>query len=116
MPTFDPFDVVAVPFPYVERNARQRRPAVVIAEPDIQMRYALAWVLMVTSTANARWPDDVVIHDLAAAGLRSGSMVRPVKIATVETARCDRLGRLDHATTRSVAAVLRRIVAAAAAL
>ena len=34
MPTFEPFDVVAVPFPYVEREVRKRRPTVVVSVPS----------------------------------------------------------------------------------
>jgi mRNA interferase MazF len=113
MPTFRPFDVVAVPFPYVEREARKRRPTVVVSRPDVADRHGLAWVLMITSADNPAWPGDVGIDDLAAAGLPKPSVIRPAKIATVETARCDLLGRLSGKTARAVAAAVARAIAPA---
>lgn len=110
MPTFRPFDVVAVPFPYVEREARKRRPTVVVSRAELARRHGLAWVLMITSAENAAWPGDVEIEDLAAAGLPKPSVIRPAKIATVEIARCDLLGRLSGKTAETVAAVLARTI------
>jgi mRNA interferase MazF len=114
MPGFEPFDVVAVPFPYVEREARKRRPAVVVSDSALAGRHGLLWVVMVTSAANAPWPDDVKIEDLALAGLPEPSVVRAAKIATVEAGRCERLGRLADEAAAAVVAVLRRVLAAAA--
>jgi mRNA interferase MazF len=107
MPGFEPFDVVAVPFPYVEREVRKRRPTVVVSD-----RYGLLWVVMITSAANSPWPDDVAIGDLTLAGLPKPSVVRPSKIATVEAARCERIGRLPRDTASAVATALRRTLAA----
>lgn len=110
MPTFEPFDVVAVPFPYVERETRKRRPTVVVSSPVLHERHRLAWVVMVTSAYHAGWPDDVPITDLERAGLPKPSIVRPVKLATVETASCERLGSLSADTADAIAAALRRII------
>ncbi len=107
MAIFDRFSVVAVPFPYVEREARRRRPAVVVSGPELARRHGLAWVLMITSADNPPWPEDIRIGDLARAGLGKPSVVRPVKIATVEAARCTALGRL--AEVEAVEAALSRI-------
>ena len=76
MPGFKSFDVVAVPFPYVEREVRKRRPTVVVSDPVLSERHGLLWVVMVTSAANPSWPDDVAIGDLAMAGLPKPSVVR----------------------------------------
>lgn len=113
MPTFRLFDVVAVPFPYVEREARKRRPTVVVSRPELARRHGLAWVLMITSADNPAWPGDVEVDDLAAAGLPKPSVVRPAKIATVEIVRCDLLGRLSGKTAEALAAVLSQTIAPA---
>ena len=113
MPTFRPFDVVAVPFPYVEREARERRPTVVVSDPELTARHGLVWVVMITSAANPSWPEDVAIEDLTMAGLPKPSVVRAAKIATVEAARCERLGHLAPDAARAVAEALRRTLAAA---
>ena len=62
---FDPrdlsqFDVVVVPFPYSDRLAEKRRPAVVVSNRHL-IQQGLIWVIMVTSSDNPRWPDDVDI-------------------------------------------------------
>ena len=113
MPTFRPFDVVAVPFPYVEREARKRRPTVVVSDPELAARHGLVWVVMITSAANPSWPEDVAIEDLILAGLPKPSVVRACKIATVEAARCERLGQLPPGAARAVAVALRHTLAAA---
>src|SRR4051812_3363304 len=94
MPGFDVWDVVKIPFPYTDRPIRQRRPALVIAAGELQARHRLLWLAMITSAANRGWPGDVVISDLAAAGLPVASIVRPAKIATIEVRDAERLGVL----------------------
>lgn len=79
--------VLVLPFPYSDRLAEKRRPAVVISKPALERAHGLIWVAMVTSDHGARRADDVVISNLDRAGLPSPSLVRPTKIATIEPAR-----------------------------
>lgn len=94
METSEPFDVVAVPFPYVERPIMQRRPVVVLARPPSGNRHPLLWVMMITSAANRPWPGDIPIADLNAAGLPRPSVIRSAKIAVIEQLDIERKGRL----------------------
>jgi mRNA-degrading endonuclease toxin of MazEF toxin-antitoxin module len=104
---FDPFDIVVVPFPYADRLAEKRRPALVISNRKLAA-HGLIWVAMITSADNEPWRSDVAIADLTRAGLPAPSVVRPAKIACVETGRIDRrIGRLDKAQARKVAQRLR---------
>lgn len=104
---FDPFDIVVVPFPYADRLAEKRRPALVISNSRLAA-YGLVWVAMITSAENESWPSDVAISDLKRAGLPAPSVVRPAKIACIEPARIDRrAGKLDKAAARTVARRLR---------
>jgi mRNA interferase MazF len=106
-PRFDPFDVVVVPFPYADRLAEKRRPALVISNRRLAI-HGLIWVAMITSAENEGWSSDVAITDLRRAGLPAPSVVRPAKIACIEPARIDRrLGRLDKAAARAVEQKLR---------
>jgi mRNA interferase MazF len=52
MPTFEPWDIVKVPFPYTDRPVRQNRPALVIAADELQAAHGLLWLAMITSAAN----------------------------------------------------------------
>jgi mRNA interferase MazF len=100
---FDPFDIVVVPFPYPDRLAEKRRPALVISSRRLTP-FGLIWVAMITSADNGPWPCDVTIGDLTRAGLPAPSVVRTAKIACIEPVRIERrAGRLDKAAAKAVA-------------
>jgi mRNA interferase MazF len=104
---FAAFDIVVVPFPYADRLAEKRRPALVVSGSKLAP-YGLVWVAMITSAENERWPSDVAIAEIDRAGLPAPSIVRPAKIACIEAARIERrAGRLDKASARVVAQRLR---------
>ncbi|MBK7250018.1 MAG: type II toxin-antitoxin system PemK/MazF family toxin [Gammaproteobacteria bacterium] len=104
MATFRRGDVVKVPFPYTDRSTRQSRPALVISSETLENNHRLLWVLMITSAGNRGWPEDVPVSDLGSAGLPAASVVRPAKIATIDAADAQKLGRLPAVTLRKVLA------------
>jgi mRNA interferase MazF len=93
MPRFERWTIVSVPFAYVERSIRQRRPALVVSA-GLGAAQGLVWVLMITAAANRGWPDDIAIDDHAAAGLPIPSIVRTAKIATIAALDAQPLGAL----------------------
>lgn len=115
MPGCEVWDLVKVPFPYTNRPVQQRRPALVVAVPDAPGAPELLWVLMVTSAANRGWPGDVVVSDLAAAGLPAPSVVRSAKIATIEARDAERIGQLPPEDRARVTEALRGSLAPALA-
>jgi mRNA interferase MazF len=84
-------DVLVLPFPYSDRLAEKRRPAVVVSKPALERAHGLVWVAMITSDRGQPRTDDVPIGDLSRAGLPTASLVRPVKIATIEPGRVVRV-------------------------
>ena len=61
------FDVVVVPFPFTDRAASKRRPALVLSDASAFNAATGQVVLaMITSAKHACWPLDVLIEDLAA--------------------------------------------------
>jgi mRNA interferase MazF len=113
MPIFDAWDIVKVPFPYIDKPVRQHRPALVIAAGQLAEDYGLLWVVMITSAANRGWAGDVPIADLSAAGLPIPSIVRPTKIATIDARDAESLGNLSPSDRTTVAECLRRLLTAA---
>ncbi len=104
---YDAFEVVSVPFPYANRLAEKRRPALVISNRKLAA-YGIIWVAMITSADNEPWPSDVVIADLVRAGLPAPSVVRPAKIACIDPDRIDcRIGTIHKAAARMVGQRLR---------
>ncbi|MDN5927354.1 MAG: type II toxin-antitoxin system PemK/MazF family toxin [Hyphomicrobiales bacterium] len=88
-----PGTVVVLPFPYADRLAEKRRPALVVSSQELARRHGIVWVAMITSAENAGWEGDVEIADPFRSGLRAPSLIRPAKLATVDLARIIR--RLD---------------------
>jgi mRNA interferase MazF len=75
--SFERFAVVRVPFPFTDRNATKNRPALVLSDAAAFNTPAGHSVMaMITSQANAPWPLDCPLADLAAAGLPAPSKVR----------------------------------------
>jgi mRNA interferase MazF len=107
MPTFSQYDVVSVPFPYTDRAALERRPALVISKPALETRCGLLWVLMITAAENRAWEDDIALPDHRAAGLSIPSIIRPTKMATVEASRARRRGKIPPAIAARVAAFVK---------
>lgn len=100
-------DVLVLPFPYSDRLAEKRRPAVVISKPTLERAHGLVWVAMITSHRGNVRTDDVPIGDLSRAGLPAASLVRPVKIATIEPSRVVRVaGSLTKSDLSSVLAAI----------
>lgn len=102
MASSEVWDVIKVPFPYTNRPVQQRRPALVVARHEQAGSPALLWVLMITSASHRRWSGDIVVSDLAMAGLPAASIVRVAKIATIEAPEAERIGCLPVADRPAV--------------
>lgn len=101
MKIFKQYDVVVVPFPFTDKLASKRRPAVVLSYPDAvgQGRSILA---MVTSSEHDSWPNDALILDIKTAGLTIPCRIR-FKLFTVDHELIIRtLGNLSNADQVSV--------------
>jgi len=100
-------DVVVVPFPYSDRLAEKRRPALVVSNDGLAAQ-GFIWVAMITSAAQAACDGDELIADPAGAGLTVACRVRPSKIACIEPSRIlRRVGRLEAAAFARVGAAIR---------
>jgi mRNA interferase MazF len=99
-----PFAVVVVPFPYSDRLAEKRRPALVVSHEDLPEILGKVWVAMITSTPPSLL-GDARLDDFAQAGLPVPSTLRASKVATLDADRVLRLiGQLsarDEAVARS---------------
>ena len=49
MAIFEVWDIVKVPFPYMNRPIRQRHPALVVAAGEIEEVHGLLWLVVITS-------------------------------------------------------------------
>lgn len=84
MTSFDAGAVVDVPFPFIDRPVRKRRPAPVLAIPAAERDNDVVVLAMITSAKRSAWPSDVPITDPTTAGLNGPSVVR-WKVFSIES-------------------------------
>ena len=108
---YDAGDVVVVPFPFTDRNASKRRPALVLSDAAaFNARVGACVLAMITSRENAAWPLDTPVEDLAAAGLPNAAVVR-MKLFTLDHELILRkAGRLSGSDERRVRAALGQLL------
>ena len=82
MQIFKQYEVVVVPFPFTDRDATKRRPALVLSDSS-SFKIDKSIMAMITSSSHQPWPLDVEIDDLVAAGLKSPSIIR-MKLFTLD--------------------------------
>ena len=102
MKAFPPFALVRVPFPFTERQAIKRRPALVLSKPAFQEQSGHLLLAMVTSARNSQWPTDWQIKDLQAAGLPQPCVVRFKLFTLDQSLLIGSLGALSAADRRGV--------------
>ena len=106
--------MIVVPFPYSERLAEKRRPALVVSSEALASE-GLLWVAMITGAGKRLRAGDIAVANLAVASLPGPSMIRTSKIATIEPSRVLRIvGQLAKSeragVSRLIAAFLARAI------
>ena len=98
------FDVVVVPFPFTDRQASKRRPALVVSQRAFNLPARHAVLAMITSAEQSAWPGDCLVRELAAAGLPSPCVAR-LKLFTLDERLvlrvCGHLAAADQRRLRS---------------
>ena len=94
------FDVVIVPFPFTDRRASKRRPALALSTAAFSERTGNTVLAMITSAKNSDWAYDTLIN-AKQAGLSSPSKVR-MKLFTLDNRLILRAVGVLGETDRSV--------------
>ena len=80
---YSPYDVVVVPFPFTDRDASKRRPALVLSGEEFNLSHAQVVLGMITSSLQQPWPSDILLSGWQEAGLSVSCKFR-MKIFTLE--------------------------------
>lgn len=101
----DRWEVVIVPFPFTDRAAAKRRPALTLSDRAFN-QHGHTILAMITSAAHSAWPGDCVMRDFTAAGLTVPCVIR-LKVFTLDNRllvrRAGTLSAADRkAATRAV--------------
>ena len=108
---FEPFDVVVVPFPFTDREAERRRPAVIVSSHEFNATHEQSVLAMITTAGGGEWPSDVAIRDWNEAGLSVPCKVR-LKLFTLDDALIlRRAGALSDRDAQAVRGSLVRFLA-----
>ncbi len=110
LPIYECFAVVRVPFPFTDRQAQKRRPALVLSQPDFQQASGHLLLAMITSARQSSWPLDWPIGDRKAAGLPHDCVVRLKLFTLDERLVLDDLGALGGGDRVGVATELAKLL------
>jgi mRNA-degrading endonuclease toxin of MazEF toxin-antitoxin module len=108
---FRRWDVIAVPFPFIEGHAAKRRPALVVSTDAFHRAHRACFGAMITT---ARHMQDLRPDDIEIRGPRRGRPATAVRdprarIATFEWGdQIRRVGMLHRRERQAIAAVLQR--------
>ena len=106
----DAFDIVAVPFPFVERSAVKRRPALILSSATFNRENKHSIFAMITTAALERGPDDYPLRRPLDAGLVADCVVR-MKIFTLPNDMIVKtIGRPADEDRLSLTALMKRIL------
>lgn len=112
--TYEAFDVVVVPFPFTDREASKRRPALVLSRGTWNAAAGHLVLAMITSAKNPPWPLDTRISSEAEAGLTAASVVR-IKLFTLDARLVLRkAGRLTEEDVKAVVRAMQQALAGGA--
>jgi mRNA interferase MazF len=108
---YKPFEVVVVPFPFTDRKADKRRPALILSD-DIKFNKpsGQAVLAMITSQKNPDWPLDTTITSIHRTGLAAPSKVR-MKLFTLDSRLIvKKIGTLTNRDKKAVGRALQRLL------
>ncbi len=76
MASFKKFDVIVVPFPFIDSDLVKKRPALVLSNADFNSETRMVTCAMITSSTAETWSTDIELSDFSKAGLRKNCKVR----------------------------------------
>src|SRR6185312_1899768 len=109
--TFRRWELISVPFPYVEGYEAKRRPALVISTDVFHAAHNACFAAMVTTARHMQdvRKDDITIAEWAKAGLPAPCVVRMARLTTFEAAPAlRRIGALAPVDRNAVSALIKR--------
>jgi len=108
--TFKAFDVVAVPFPFTDRDATKRRPALVISNEKFNRQHNQIVLAMITAATDNVWPSDVSLTNWQKAGLKTACRFRLKLFTLDQNLVLKTIGHLSSKDVKSVQTVLTEFI------
>ena len=111
MTTCDAWNVVVVPFPFIDMGRAKPRPALVLSRQKINHATGFTVLAMITRGLSTHWSNDTPIQRLGDAGLSVESVVR-WKVFSLDNRLISRqIGKLASVDRKTCQDSLRRLLA-----
>lgn len=108
--TYDAFDVVVVPFPFIDSVHSKKRPALVLSSDlSFNSQVEASVLVMITSKTHSPWPLDLEITDLYTAGLYAKSIIRMKFFTLDHRLILNKLGTLALQDQKAMAKCLKKL-------
>lgn len=108
---YNPFDIIVVPFPFVDKANNKKRPALVLSQTEFQKETQHLCCLMITSAKHSYWFGDHSINELESTGLETASIIRQ-KVFTIDSRSViKKIGQLSKKDTQQVKNILKQNLA-----
>lgn len=92
---FKKYDVVVVPFPFIDSDLSKQRPALVLSSEEFNQETKMVTCIMITSSTLEDWTSDVEILNYQKAGLKKKCKAR-FKVFSIQGHLIKQnIGRLD---------------------
>ena len=111
MTLFPGFAIVSVPFPFSDRQAKKRRPALVISVAKYQQSAGHILLAMITSAEHSSWPFDWRIKELEGTGLSKPCLIRLKLFSLDQRLILNQLGQLSALDQQGVCDQLKALLA-----
>jgi mRNA interferase MazF len=107
--TYKRWDVVVVPYPFIDVGEVKHRPALIVSGEDLHRSHGVYWIAMITTAKAGRQPDDILVTNHAQAGLPENCVIRVKRLTALnETQISRRIGTITAKDRRAVGALLKK--------
>ncbi len=107
---FNAFDVVVVPFPFTDREATKRRPALVVSNTLFNQQHDQLILAMITTSPDNAWSSDVSLMHWQEIGLKVACHVRLKLFTLDQNLVLKTVGQLTSHDVKSLKVVLAKYV------
>lgn len=106
--TYRRWDVVVVPYPFIEGEGTKNRPALVVSSDALRREHDVYWIAMITTAKAGKQPNDIDVTDHQEAGLPEDCVIRVKRLTSLSERQIGRrLGAITARDRRAVSALLK---------
>lgn len=110
MQIYKPYTIVAVPFPFTDKDYTKKRPALIISQEEHQKYTHHCVLAMITSAKQSQWKTDIIIQDIELTGLPGLSIIRSKLFTLDERLILRVLGELSKRDQEAVKNMLGQVL------